>query len=165
MTTSLLTSLSFTASAYTVDPDSDEDTGMVRDLVGPQRTYTDCWNKISETKNRRLNNQMIAPVGSQIQRRDDTPGAIIYYRPVGGQPPPSWEPTGDAGALLNALFEVLNQAKAEMQYIAGSDDLPPALASGPSDSGVHRAAAAAVGDVHRRPVGVRLPADAPTACG
>jgi hypothetical protein len=118
--------------SYTVDPDSDEDTGMVRDLVGPQRTYTDCWNKISETKNRRLNNQMIAPVGSQIQRRDDTPGAIIYYRPVGGQPPPSWEPTGDAGALLNALFEVLNQAKAEMQYIAGSDDLPPALASGPS---------------------------------
>lgn len=104
--------------SYIIDPDSDRDRGLVFALIDLQRTINDCWSKILEWKNRCLNPQIMAPVGSIINRKDDQPGAIVYYRPVGGQVP-TWE---SPPAVPRELFQILEQAIQHMRAIAADVD-------------------------------------------
>lgn len=104
---------------YTHDPETDRDMGLVWQLVDPQRTIQDCWNKLLEWKNRTLNPQMKAVVGSLVGTPDDVPGAIRYYKPYGGKEP-DWE---QPPAVPQALFQMLEQMKADMRMIAQDADV------------------------------------------
>jgi hypothetical protein len=79
--------------SYTVNPDDKKgDLGLVERIIDLQRTINDCWNKILEMKNRALMLQMLAPYGADMQRRDDNPGSVLYYK---GPNAPTWEPAPD----------------------------------------------------------------------
>lgn len=104
---------------YTHAPEDDRDLGLVWQLIDPQRTIQDCWNKLLEWKNRTLNPQMKAPVGSLVSAPNDVPGDVRYYRPVGGQVP-EWE---QPPAVPQALFQMLEQMKADMRLIAQDADV------------------------------------------
>ena len=78
--------------SYVEDPDSDRNQGLVRHMIDLVRTAQDSWSKALEWKNRALNPQILAPVGSIKNRLTDAPGAIIQYVPVGGQIP-KWQDT------------------------------------------------------------------------
>jgi hypothetical protein len=106
--------------AYTVNPEG-ENLGLVEPLIDLQRTINDCWNKLLEWKNRALNPQIMAPIGSLdgLPRPDDVPGAIKYYRPVGGQVP-TWE---KPPPVPQELFQMLDQAVAHMRAIASDVDI------------------------------------------
>jgi hypothetical protein len=107
---------------YTHDPDDDHDLGLTWQLIDFQRTVQDCLNKMLEYKNRGLNLQMLAPVNSLIDRPDDVPAAIRYYRlsPNGEQP--KWEPAPDA-QILSALLQIFNIALDRMKEVAGYEDV------------------------------------------
>lgn len=102
--------------SYTLDPETDRDLGLTWQLIDPQRTAQDCWNKGVEHKNRVLNPQMKAPVGSLIDRPDDVPGAVRYYRPIGGLSP-EWE---TSVPVPDSLFRIFDMALTTMRQI-GAD--------------------------------------------
>jgi hypothetical protein len=106
--------------SYTVNPEGD-DLGLVELLIDPQQTINDCWSKLLEWKNRCLNPQMLAPIGSLdgLPRPDDTPGAIKYYRPVGGQVP-TWE---KAPPVPQELMQMLQSGIEFMRAIASDVDI------------------------------------------
>ena len=106
--------------SYTVNPNGD-DMGLVERILDLQRTINDCWNKILEWKNRGLNPQMIAPRGSKITRRDDTPGATWFYNVVSGQKP-EWEKVPD---IPQRLYDTLNLAIEQMRALAADVDVQP----------------------------------------
>lgn len=108
--------------SYTVNIDGD-DMGLVEMLIDPCLTVLDCWNKILEMKNRALMLQMMAPRGSGVPARDDTPGTTTFYNVIGGQKP-EWEPAPDPQYLAQ-LREILEVAKGEMRAIAGDIDIQP----------------------------------------
>lgn len=105
--------------SYTLDPDTDRDLGLTWQLIDPQRTLQDAWNKITEWKNRCLNPQMKAPVGSLIDRPDDVPGAVRYYRPVGGLVP-EWE---QPVPIPDSLFRILGEIQGAMRHIGADADV------------------------------------------
>jgi hypothetical protein len=105
---------------YTVDPEGD-DRGMVEHLIDLARTIDDCWCKLREWKNRALLPQMIAPKGSNMVRRDDTPGATWEYSPTAAGAP-QWE---KVPAVPRELFEMLEMALAHMRAIAADVDVQP----------------------------------------
>lgn len=105
--------------SYTVDPDAGRDFGLTWQLIDAQRTIQDCWNKLLEWKNRCLNPQMRAPVGSLITPPDDQPGAVRYYRPISGQVP-EWE---QPPPVPEALFRMLAQMKEDMREMAAYEDV------------------------------------------
>ncbi len=107
---------------YTHDPVDDNDLGLTWQLIDFQRSYQDCMNKIMEFKNRGLNLQMIAPAGSFIDRKDDVPGAVHYYRLSPNGERPQWEPAPDA-SILNALIQIKNQVLQDMQSVAAFQDI------------------------------------------
>jgi hypothetical protein len=94
---------------------------MVESMIQAQETINDCTNKLLEWKNRCLMPQMIAPRGSNVTRPDDTPGAIKYYNPVGGQAP-TWEVPP---AVPRELFEMRNLALQDMRIFAAAVDVQP----------------------------------------
>lgn len=100
--------------SYTLDPIQDRDRGLVEHLIDPQRTVNDSVNKELEWKNRALNPQMMAPRGSNVTRRDDTPGATWFYTPVGGKAP-EWE---KPPAIPRELAEIGERARRDMRDIA-----------------------------------------------
>ena len=102
---------------YTIDPETDRDLGLVWQLIDPQRTVQDCWNKLLEWKNRCLNPQMIAAVNSLIDRPTDVPGDVRYYR---GPTPPQWE---QPPAVPQALFDMLSLMKQDMREMAAYEDV------------------------------------------
>jgi hypothetical protein len=106
--------------SYTVNPEGD-DLGLVELLIDPQQTINDCWSKLLEWKNRCLNPQIMAPIGSLdgLPRPDDVPGAIKYYRPVGGQVP-SWE---KPPAVPTELMSMLQSGIEFMRAIASDVDI------------------------------------------
>lgn len=92
----------------------DDDLGLTWQLIDPQRTFNDCWNKLLEWKNRCLNPQMKAPRGSNLKPRTDEPGGIAYYDMVaGGAIGPDWErvPTDFANPLLQLANTMHNLAR------------------------------------------------------
>ena len=105
--------------SYCVDPDSDRDLGLTWQLIDAQRTVQDCWNKAVEWKNRCLNPQMKAPVGSLVDRPDDVPGAVRYYRPIGNFVP-EWE---SPSPVPDSLFRIYETAKAAMREMAADVEL------------------------------------------
>lgn len=104
--------------SYIAETD-ERDRGLVELLVDLQRTIQDTWNKILEYKNRTLNPQMVAPRGSNMARRDDTPGASWYYTPVGGMKP-EWE---RAPGIPQELFQILDKAVDHIRAIASDIDV------------------------------------------
>lgn len=102
--------------SYTLDPETDRDLGLTWQLIDVQRSAQDAWNKIMEWKNRCLNPQILAPVGSLIDRPDDVPGAVKYFRPINGMKP-EWE---NVKPVPDSLFRILDMAQAAMREI-GSD--------------------------------------------
>lgn len=114
--------------SYTIDPGQDRDRGLVEHLIDAQRTYNDSNNKALEYKNRGLNPQMMAPRGSNVTRRDDTPGATWFYTVVGGQKP-EWEKPLQ---IPRELFEIADRARQDMRDIAadtGDVDAGPDVAA------------------------------------
>jgi len=107
---------------YTHDPDSDSDLGLTWQLIDFQRSYQDCMNKMMEFKNRGLNLQMIAPVNSFVDRKDDVPGAVHFYKLSPNGEKPQWEPAPDA-SILNALIQIKNQVLQDMQMVAAFQDI------------------------------------------
>jgi hypothetical protein len=105
---------------YTHDPDCDQDFGLVWQLIDFQRTAQDCLNKILEYKNRGLNLQMLAQKGSLIDRPNDIPGAIRYYRQ--GFDKPDWEHAPDP-AILNGLISIFNLTLEQMRLVAAYEDI------------------------------------------
>jgi hypothetical protein len=103
--------------SYTIDPDSDRDLGLVWQLIDAQRTINDCLNKLLEWKNRCLNPQMVAAVGSMITRPNDEPGFIHYHKM--GMPPPTWQPTPQ---IPQELFQIYNTMTDAMRFIASYAD-------------------------------------------
>jgi len=105
--------------SYIVDPTQDRDRGLVDMLIDPQRTINDCISKQVEWKNRCLNPQILAPIGSINTPMTDVPGALVQYRPTGGQPP-SWQPTPN---IPTELFQMVENALTYMRVIAADIDV------------------------------------------
>jgi hypothetical protein len=118
---------------YTTDPDSDHDLGLVWQLIDLARTAQDCYNKMLEWKNRTLNPQMMAPENSMQERRNDIPGYVYHYKPIGNLKP-EWEPA--QGQFVQPLQAILEQVKTDMQYIAADQDLAGILAPNVSTSSI-----------------------------
>jgi hypothetical protein len=75
-----------------------------------------------EYKNLGLNLQMLAPVNSLIDRPDDVPGAVKYYKPGPNGEKPEWaEPP--SGQILNALIQIFNLIIGQMQRSAAYQDI------------------------------------------
>jgi hypothetical protein len=100
--------------SWIIDPQSDRGVGLVNDLIDLQRTINDCWNKILEWKNRALNPQMKAPVGSLKNKPDDVPGAIRYFVPISGLQP-EWE---QPPAIPQELMQILEMAIGQLRDLS-----------------------------------------------
>lgn len=121
---------------YKVDADTDNDLGLTWQLVDFQRTIQDAFNKLVEWKNRCLNPQMKAPVGSLIGTPDDVPGAVRYYRPISGKEP-EWE---QPPAVPQSLFQIIERAVDDMRNVASDQQVDPApnLAAATLESGIEQ---------------------------
>lgn len=102
---------------YRHDADTDSDLGLTWRLIDFERTAQDAYNKILELKNRGLNPQMLAPVGSLVDRPDDVPGAIRFYRPTSTNDKPEWQDPPDP-SMLNALMSILERVVGDMRDVA-----------------------------------------------
>jgi len=107
---------------YTHDPDADNDLGLTWQLIDFQRSAQDCINKMVEYKNRGLNLQMLAPVRSLIDRPDDVPGTVKYYRLGPNGEKPQWEPAPD-GQILNALLQIFRLIMEQMNAVSAYQDI------------------------------------------
>jgi hypothetical protein len=108
--------------SYTVDADTDQDFGLVWQLIDFQRTAQDCVNKLLEWKNRCLNPQMVAIVGSIVTPPNDVPGDIRYVRNIGGVLP-QWE---TPPAIPHELFQLLDWSVNAMSQVASDQNVDPA---------------------------------------
>lgn len=114
--------------SYMIDPTSDRDQGLVKQLIEPQRTFNDAMNKVSEWKNVALFPQILAPVGSidTRSRPTDEPGAIIYYNPIVGMEP-KWRPVPP---IPSELFSLADRMQSLMGSIASENQVPSQVESG-----------------------------------
>lgn len=112
--------------AYIHDPNSDDDRGLVRDCIDPQRSFNDAWNKVLEFKNLALMPQLLAPTDSIRQRRTDEPGAIVYYDPVFGLKP-EWAPTP---SIPRELFEIMDRARQQIASVFSQNEIPSQVEAG-----------------------------------
>lgn len=121
---------------YTVDADTDRDFGLVWQLIDFQRTAQDCVNKLLEWKNRCLNPQMVAIVGSIVTPPNDVPGDIRYVRNIGGVLP-QWE---KPPAIPQELFRLLDWAVTAMSQVAADQQIDPApnLAARTLETGIEQ---------------------------
>jgi hypothetical protein len=104
---------------YRHDGSRDSDLGLTWLLIDFQRTIQDCYNKIVEWKNRSLNPQMLAPIGSIQGTRTDEPGEVIYYKPGANNIKPEWE---QAVPPPQALYQLIDRALSDMRDIAADND-------------------------------------------
>jgi len=107
---------------YTHDPDDDDDLGLTWQLIDYQRSVQDCDNKMLEYKNRGLNLQMIAVNGTLLNKPDDVPGSIRYYKAGPNGEQPKWEDPPSA-QILNALIQIKNNFLQDMQLVAAFQDI------------------------------------------
>ncbi len=103
--------------SWTIDPETDRDLGLVWQLIDAQRTINDCINKLLEWKNRCLNPQMKAVLGSLVDQPNDMPGWVNYYRP--GFPEPQWEKPPQ---IPGELFQIVSMMREAMQFMASYAD-------------------------------------------
>lgn len=113
--------------AYIIDPDSDRDMGLVRHLVTGQRTHNDAKNKQAEWKNLHLmgGRIFVTPGLLQKQRITDEPGAV-YEIPQPNENIKIWEAPG----VPPELFQMADDAKAEVASIAAQNDVPSGVEAG-----------------------------------
>jgi hypothetical protein len=104
---------------FTVDPDSDRDRGMVIHMLDAQRTYNNCTNQQIAWAQLALNPQIIGPPMANKIKFTDEPGAYYTVVPINGMAAVATGPADPARA-----FEMKEEAKLDMQLIAGSDDIP-----------------------------------------
>lgn len=103
---------------WAIDPDTDRDLGLTWELIDPQRTIQDIWNKLLELKNRALNLRMLAPRGSNLTPQVDEPGSVVEYDRVGnGDTPPKWEDVSNAIAIAQPLMNMLDKMQADMREL------------------------------------------------
>ena len=95
-------------------------------MLDVQRTYNRTVNQIIAWKNLVLNPQLMAPKGSLRSQNTDEPGAVIEYRPVGGQAP-QWR---EVPPIPEGLFRTLDQCIADWREITGQHEIPPGIESG-----------------------------------
>jgi hypothetical protein len=108
--------------AYTLDPSSDHDRGLVCSLIESMRSYDFAKNKQDEFAQMGLVLQILAPEGSILTPRTDTPGDIIEYDPsVPGGQKPEFAPLAGVPA---ELFTMENGARAEMGFISHENEIP-----------------------------------------
>ena len=114
--------------SYMIDPSSDRDQGLVRQLIEPMRTFNDALNKVSEWKNVALSPQILAPVGSLDSRTrpSDEPGSVIYYNPIVGHEP-KWRPVPP---IPSELFALADRMERLMGFIASENQVPSQIESG-----------------------------------
>ena len=102
---------------YSHDPDDDDDLGLTWQIADFELSAQDCINKMLEYKNRGLNLQMMAPTGSILNKPDDVPGAIRYYKRSPNGEKPEWEDPPSA-QILNALIQIFNLILEQMQSLS-----------------------------------------------
>lgn len=120
--------------AYTVDPDSDRDSGIVRHLLDGNRTVNDAVNKTLEWMRLSMNPQILAPKGSLLTMPSDAPGDVIFFEPAivalaGGQMP-QWR---DVGQPPGELFEIADRAAQDMRSISHANDITAGSVSSGSE--------------------------------
>lgn len=114
--------------SYMIDPSSDRDQGLVKQLIEPMRTFNDALNKVSEWKNVALSPQILAPVGSLDSRTrpSDEPGSVVYYNPIVGHEP-KWRPVPP---IPSELFALADRMERLMGFIASENQVPSGIESG-----------------------------------
>jgi len=111
--------------SYAVDPDSDTDMGLGRQLIDPMRVIVDCINKILQWKNMALNPQIIIRNGVwKGPKLNDAPGMV--YRVFGNADPVFRE----VPAIPPELFTLIDQAREDMNRIAAQSEPPSGVESG-----------------------------------
>jgi hypothetical protein len=104
------------------DPDDEDDLGLTWQLIDFELAAQDCLNKMLEYKNLGLNLQMLAPVNSLIDRPDDVPGAVKYFKPGPNGEKPEWA-QAPSGQILNALLQIFNLISGQMQMVGSFQDI------------------------------------------
>lgn len=103
---------------YSMDPENDRDSGLVRHLLDAQRTVNYCNNKINEWAALALNPQLLIVNGFLKQKLTDEGGAVYN---VAGTGDIQWRPVPNTPG---ELFRQKEEAAAEMNTIAGQLNLP-----------------------------------------
>lgn len=112
--------------SYTVDPDADRDRGMVIHMIDAQRTYNNATNQQISWAQLALNPQIIGPPMANKIKFTDEPGAYYTVVPINGMTP-QWR---DVPPIPPELSQMKEEAKLDMQLIAGSDDIPDNVEAG-----------------------------------
>lgn len=97
------------------------DLGLTWQLIDPQRTITDCWNKLLEWKNLVLHPRMLSPRGARMNPPTDEPGGVDQYDAQENIPAPQWRdvPT----SFASPLFQMLDAMKRDMREMAFDDSI------------------------------------------
>jgi hypothetical protein len=113
--------------SWQIDPDNDRDMGLVPQLLPALRQYLDASNKIDEWKNLHMMGGRIFMTPGLLgkQKITDEPGAV-YYVPQPNENIKVW----DAPPIPQELFQIRNDALAEMARIAAQNDIPSQVESG-----------------------------------
>jgi hypothetical protein len=101
---------------YSMDPENDRDSGLVRHLLDAQRTVNYCNNKITEWAALALNPQLLIVNGFLKQKLTDEGGAVYN---VAGTGEIQWRPVPNTPG---ELFRQKEEALADMGRIAGQYD-------------------------------------------
>ena len=103
---------------WDTDEERDRPLGLVWELIDPQRTIQDIWNKLLELKNRALNLRLIAPRGSNLTANTDEPGSTIEYQVQGnGMVKPEWEDVSNAIAIARPLMDMFGLMRDTMREL------------------------------------------------
>ena len=114
--------------SYLVDPDSDRDMGLVPQLLPAVRTFNDASNKISEWKNLHMmgGRIFVTPGVLGNQKITDEPGGVYVVRGNPNEHIKIWE----APTIPSELFQIRDDALAEIARIAAQNDIPAQVESG-----------------------------------
>lgn len=103
---------------WDTDEERDRPLGLVWELIDPQRTIQDIWNKLLELKNRALNLRLLAPRGSNLTANTDEPGGVVEYTLAGnGMVKPEWEDVSNAIAIARPLMEMFEMMRDTMREL------------------------------------------------
>jgi hypothetical protein len=105
---------------WDIDVERDRPLGLTWELIDPQRTLQDIWNKLLELKNRAMNARLLAERGSNVTPLTDEPGQVVEYSARGNaQNVPKFEDVSNAIAIAQPLmnmFELMRDTMRELGY-------------------------------------------------
>jgi hypothetical protein len=103
---------------WDIDVENDRPLGLTWELIDPQRTLQDIWNKLLELKNRALNARLIAEEGSITSPITDEPGSVVTYKNRGnGIAPPQWEDVSNAASIARPLMDMFSLMRETMREL------------------------------------------------